>query len=111
MHQRKDVLRPRQAPESVVPNIGKARSWWQPVHHQFGRPLREQDVAALGQRPQPGRPVQCLPVVVTAPQLGLPTVEGHPGGKCNVIRPWLCSERLLEDQGRSHSIGGSDEHR
>jgi hypothetical protein len=51
MHQRKNMLRSRQALQAVLPNIGQARPRWQLVGHQFGRPLRKQDMTTLSQRP------------------------------------------------------------
>jgi hypothetical protein len=51
MHQRKDMLRSRQALQAVFPNIGQARLRWQLVAHQFGRPLGKQDMTTLDQRP------------------------------------------------------------
>jgi hypothetical protein len=109
MHQCKDLLRSRQPLEVVLADIGQARAWWELVGHQFGCSLGEQDVTAVGQRPQPGCPVQRLAVVVAVPQFRLPAVQRDSGGKCEVVGPYLSGHRLLERQRCRDRIGGSDE--
>ena len=110
MHQRKNMLGSRQALQAILPNIDQARPRWQLVGHQFGRPLGKQDMTTVGQRPQPGRPIQRLAVVVTVAQLGFPAVQRGSGRKRDALRPALSRQYLLERQRGSHGVGGSNEH-
>jgi hypothetical protein len=111
MDQREDVLGSSQSLEAVVPDVGQVGPWWQLVSHEFGGPLREQDVTAVCQRPQPRRAVQRLAVVVAAAELRLPAVQRDSGGERDVVGPSLRGQRLLEGERGGDRVGGSNECR
>lgn len=111
MDQGADLLGPRQPLELVGAGIGQGRRGRQLVGHQLGGRPRQQDLAALRQRPQPRRPVQRLPVVVPTPELCLAGVHGRPGRKHDAARPALGTQRTLQRQGGRYRVTGAGKDR
>jgi hypothetical protein len=99
MGDREDVLGPGQALEGMRPDVDQGGTVRELVGHQLGGRPRQQDLAALPERPQPGRAVERLPEIVLVAQLGLAGVQGGPGRERDRFRPPLPVEGQLHGQG------------
>jgi hypothetical protein len=111
MGDREDVLGPGQALEGMRPDVDQGGTVRELVGHQLGGRPRQQDLAALPERPQPGRAVERLPEIVLVAQLGLAGVQGGPGRERDRFRPPLPVEGQLHGQGRGHRVAGPGEDR
>ena len=106
MGDREDVLGPGQALEGMRPDVDQGGTVRELLGHQLGGRPRQQDLAALPERPQPGRAVERLPEIVLVAQLGLAGVQGGPGREHDRFRPPLPVEGQLQGQGRGHRVAG-----
>jgi hypothetical protein len=111
VRQREDVLGPRQSLQRVRADVDQPGAVRELVGHQLGRRPRQQDLAALTERPQPSGPVERRSVVVAAAQLGLAGVQRGPRGEGDGAGPAFRDQQLLEGQGCGRCVACPREDR
>ena len=79
---------------------------WGVADQIMGRP-GEQDLAAIGNGPQPSAAVHGRAKVVSGAQFGFPRVNRHPDAKRRFRGPSLDSKRLLDFAGGRDRVVGS----
>ena len=76
----------------------------EPAGDQLTRGLREQDLAAVSGRTDPGRPVDVDTEIAAAFYARLTRVQPHPDAQRDPLRPAMLSQQLLCRNRRRHSI-------
>ena len=77
---------------------------------ELARDQRHQDLAAVADRHQAGRPIQRRAVIVAVAQLGHPGVHGHANPERAGLRPRLTGQRELRVDRGVDPVGRGREH-
>ena len=106
-----DLVDPNSAVEVLQPLLAEiteldVEQLLELVFEQADRGLREQDLAPVAERADPGRAVNCEADVPFADELRGAGMDPDPDSKLRLRRPLVLAERSLRAQRREHGISG-----
>jgi hypothetical protein len=109
MDELEEVLRPRKVLQSMLSQVAHAGLRRQPFPGQLGGERRQQHLASVGGRHDPGRAIHRGAVEVARSSLRFADVDPHPHAEGPGLAPGLGLERALRLESGVHRIAGGRE--